>query len=250
MKAPQHELDHLNENERIAIYALLLLSQNPTNTQRITMPKVKKDSNIGKRKRESSSSSSFKTRKGKRASAAAAEIISSKDKELPIWMLRKIQEMGGTNVAVVFQKELYATDVKLSNCRLSIPESKILNFFLSEAERKWLDETTPTIEERKKRKEEREKEKNENVKKKKKMNTPLNSLAVKMIDSKGNIMEERFNIKKWTMEETVVYNLVTGWSTLVKSNGLKEGMKVQLWSFRVESHLWFALVNVDLPESS
>ncbi|XP_047334839.1 B3 domain-containing protein At3g25182-like [Impatiens glandulifera] len=150
-------------------------------------------------------------------------------------MIDKIQEMGGSDVAVVFQRELYDSDVKKTNNRLSMPLSKIKNF-LSEAERKWLDETTPTMEEKKRKN------------KKKRKRKLLNSLAVKMIDTNGNIVEEEMNVRKWTMgrnNETVIYNLVTGWNHLVKSNDLKEGMKVQLWSFRVLSQLWFALVRVE-----
>lgn len=38
------------------------------------------------------------------------------------------------------------------------------------------------------------------------------------------------------------YELTKGWSSVVRRNGLKVGSKVQLWAFRVESELCFALV--------
>ncbi|XP_047335064.1 B3 domain-containing protein At3g25182-like [Impatiens glandulifera] len=237
MKPPLHEIDDgIDENDetiRLVVSALLSLGGNPTDSQSITMPSPPKVKNK-KRKLELSPFEKM-MRKRKRASAAAAEIIDSKDAQLPTWMIGKIQEMGGSDVEIVFQRELYDSDVKKTNNRLSMPLSKIKNF-LSEAERKWLDETTPTMEEKKRKN------------KKKRKRKLLNSLGVKMIDTNGNIVEEEMNVRKWTMgrnNETVIYNLVTGWNHLVKSNDLKEGMKVQLWSFRVLSQLWFALIRVE-----
>lgn len=59
-----------------------------------------------------------------------------------------------------------------------------------------------------------------------------------------SLREYNLRLKQWDMKKCSVYNLLSGWSQVVRDNNLQIHSKVQLWSFRLQSHLCFALVKV------
>ncbi|MBA0771225.1 hypothetical protein Gotri_019719 [Gossypium trilobum] len=53
--------------------------------------------------------------------------------------------------------------------------------------------------------------------------------------------ETEINFKWWDMRKNSMYVITTSWNSIVKNNRLKVEDVVQLWSFRVNSTLYFAL---------
>ncbi|KAG5628058.1 hypothetical protein H5410_013276 [Solanum commersonii] len=59
----------------------------------------------------------------------------------------------------------------------------------------------------------------------------------------------QINLRKWTMNKnngktSSSYVLVKHWNDVTKRNGLESGMKMQLWAFRKDENLCFALVKI------
>ncbi|KAK0608727.1 hypothetical protein LWI29_035095 [Acer saccharum] len=124
----------------------------------------------------------------------------------------EIDKLNGTDVMLVGEKAMTATDMDNHQGRFSIPRGKVrTHAFLRE-------EDNPT----------------EGVK------CSLIQPCLQVITDLG--------FKKWTMNTTFSYTLIKKWNSVAcnEENGLQTGCVVQLWSFRVGSNLWFALVNLDL----
>ncbi|KAK1562069.1 hypothetical protein Q3G72_005730 [Acer saccharum] len=124
----------------------------------------------------------------------------------------EIDKLNGTDVMLVGEKAMTATDMDNHQGRFSIPRGKVrTHAFLRE-------EDNPT----------------EGVK------CSLIQPCLQVITDLG--------FKKWTMNTTFSYTLIKKWNSVGcnEENGLQTGCVVQLWSFRVGSNLWFALVNLDL----
>ncbi|KAL5100493.1 hypothetical protein RYX36_004820, partial [Vicia faba] len=128
--------------------------------------------------------------------------------------------MGGDEVKFVIEKELTNSDVTQTNGRLSIPKGKIKECFLTPAEELYLDY-----------------ERNKQEK--------IAGIYVSLLDHDLNLWDEMC-LKKWKMETAEVYNITDGWNELVADNKWKKGQKVlvQLWSFRRNHKLYFALVKL------
>ncbi|KAK1562940.1 hypothetical protein Q3G72_019578 [Acer saccharum] len=124
----------------------------------------------------------------------------------------EIDKLNGTDVMLVGEKAMTATDMDNHQGRFSIPRGKVrTHAFLRK-------EDNPT----------------EGVK------CSLIQPCLQVITDLG--------FKKWTMNTTFSYTLIKKWNSVASNeeNGLQTGCVVQLWSFRVGSNLWFALVNLDL----
>ncbi|KAL5100494.1 hypothetical protein RYX36_004821 [Vicia faba] len=149
---------------------------------------------------------------------------SSNKAELPLAFKEKIEQMGGDEVKFVIEKELTNSDVTQINGRLSIPKGKIKEGFLTPAEESYLDY------ERNKQEE-------------------IAGIYVSLLDHDLNLWDEMC-LKKWKMETAEVYNITDGWNELVADNKLKKCQKVlvQLWSFRRNHKLYFALVKLSKDE--
>ncbi|KAL5100503.1 hypothetical protein RYX36_004830 [Vicia faba] len=63
-------------------------------------------------------------------------------------------------------------------------------------------------------------------------------------------IEQMGGDEKWKMETAEVYNITDGWNELVSDNKWKKGQKVlvQLWSFRRNHKLYFALIKLSKDE--
>ncbi|CAH2058315.1 unnamed protein product [Thlaspi arvense] len=147
--------------------------------------------------------------------------------ELPERFKKKIMEMGGTEETLIFKRELTKTDVDKGQSHLSIPLSSLLS----------LDFLTSD-----------EKEKIENRIK----GDREGGLTVEVIDPRLEVwelkmrrcdMEKKKKTKNGKRGKTSsLYLLAYKWNHVVKANSLREGNKLQLWSFRSQQKLCLALV--------
>lgn len=154
-----------------------------------------------------------------RTAASASQVIVARP-EIPERFKNKIEEMGGSKVVRVIQKQLFSCDTTNQNNRLSIPFKQIENNFLEPEEKQWVVDREKPIE------------------------------NVKLIEPCLNKVTE-VTLKKWKMSSTTL-NLITTWHKEVvcnAANQLQIGSTVQLYAFRLahnNNELCFALVNLDL----
>lgn len=135
-----------------------------------------------------------------------------------------IDTKKGTDLKIVIQKKLTESDVKQDQNRFMMPLNKIRNEFIEEHEEELL---------------------------KQREGKDLKPLVVNIIEPSDVFRESSINLKRWEMDKsktgakpTVIYVLNKTWHTLLVNNGIGVGDTVQLWAFRVEKKLNFALVNV------
>ncbi|KAM7269040.1 hypothetical protein ACFE04_024537 [Oxalis oulophora] len=134
--------------------------------------------------------------------------------ELPLRFKNKIDQLKGFDVKLVIQKRLYKSDIEDNNGRFSIPLKQIRNDFLTTDDIELLDKQNSA------------------------------GVKVELLDPCLDMTD--MYLKKWKMGNIFVYNLLTGWKSVVRKieNGLFMGVEVQLWSFRSDNKLCFALVNL------
>ncbi|XP_057488207.1 B3 domain-containing protein At3g25182-like [Actinidia eriantha] len=145
--------------------------------------------------------------------------------QLPANFRAKIEGLNGSEIVLVFQKKLFDSDVNKGQCRLLMPHKQIKTHgFLTLEERDGLNKIEGRIQHK----------------------------EVLLIDPSCQ-KEWVVSLKIWEMGKSnnhhvnYMYSLGKNWYKIVQSNGLKTGMTVQLWAFRVESNLRFALVKVGTP---
>ncbi|KAI8569197.1 hypothetical protein RHMOL_Rhmol02G0260200 [Rhododendron molle] len=152
--------------------------------------------------------------------------------DLPAEFKERIQNLGGTEATLVLQKELTATDMSTSHTRLSLPRGKLKDKkFLDKAflatrpsgklkDKKFLDKAFSATRQ------------NGNV---------VAKMSARLIVENGK--EHEIDIRQWNMNKGT-YCMVKGWNEVVSEHKLRAKWVVQLWSFRVEEKLWFALVKL------
>ncbi|GFY96903.1 hypothetical protein Acr_11g0012090 [Actinidia rufa] len=146
---------------------------------------------------------------------------------LPANFKERIQGLNGSDLVLVIQKPLFATDVSKNHYRLSMPFNQIKNQFLSRNEKDALM--------------------NQN-------GVGVPEMEVFLIEPSCQ-KETKMNLKIWAMHKgpkckakvSYMYSLGKHWNEVVSGNGLEEGMTVQVWAFRVDGNLGFALVRVEAP---
>ncbi|GFZ16723.1 hypothetical protein Acr_25g0011320 [Actinidia rufa] len=145
--------------------------------------------------------------------------------QLPAHFRANIEGLNGSEIVLVFQKKLFDSDVSKGQCRLLMPHKQIKTHgFLTPEERDSLNKIGERIQHK----------------------------EVRLIDPSCQ-KEWVVSLKIWEMGKSnnhhvnYMYSLGKNWYKIVQSNGLKTGMIVQLWAFRVESNLRFALVKVGTP---
>ncbi|KAK6775526.1 hypothetical protein RDI58_026527 [Solanum bulbocastanum] len=153
----------------------------------------------------------------------ARAVVVAPPAELSIEFKNLITVNGGSleSAILVIEKALFETDVKAAEGRFSIPQKQMSNQFLKPEEEKLLNgrnEANKMCE--------------------------MNVMLIEPSHQKGEI-----NLRKWTMNKnngkaSSSYVLVKHWNDVVRRNGLRNGMKMQLWAFRKGETLCFALVNV------
>ncbi|XP_031126779.1 B3 domain-containing protein At3g25182-like [Ipomoea triloba] len=118
---------------------------------------------------------------------------------------------------LVIQKPLRETDVSNHHNRMSIPAKHIRETFLTEEEELKLcmrDE--------------------KNVES---MDVPLITPTMEM----AKVSLRRWPMNKQSGPPSISYVLTSTWNKIKEQNGLKSGMKVQLWAIRIDGVLCFAL---------
>ncbi|KAK7245548.1 hypothetical protein RIF29_40395 [Crotalaria pallida] len=164
---------------------------------------------------ESSSSKTKKKQKKSVTRPQAVEVeVEAEPSVLPQEFMDRINEMGGTEITLVFSKVLYTTDLTKQANRLLMSFRKIKNAaFLREGE---LQEI------------------------KAKMEVPLIQPSLELT----NITLTLWDMAKSNGTTNYYYALITNWKKVVDANELKENDKVEVWSFRVQEELHLALVKV------
>ncbi|XVF71354.1 hypothetical protein PTKIN_Ptkin12aG0030300 [Pterospermum kingtungense] len=132
--------------------------------------------------------------------------------DLPERLKKMIKDMGGTDVKLIIQKPLYRTDLSMSHGRLSIPINQVQVEFLTPEEKILVNDK--------------------------------NSEGIKVSVIDPSLKTRRLFFRRWYMRSCSVYALRTEWKSVLRDNDLKVNDVIQVWSFRVESKLCFALVLV------
>ncbi|PON42206.1 B3 domain-containing protein [Parasponia andersonii] len=154
--------------------------------------------------------------------------------DLPIDFKDRIRALGGTDFHFIIQKEIWPSDVSKNNNRFSIPEGQVgpPDEFLRQDEKERMKEREAGD------------------------GTKIKGLQVLLFtdnilddhrngNSTNNLNQCRLSLKQWKMGSNFPYNLVSGWFKVVEDNNIAQHDVVQLWSFRIQSQLCFALVKVD-----
>ncbi|PIN12161.1 hypothetical protein CDL12_15235 [Handroanthus impetiginosus] len=113
------------------------------------------------------------------------------------------------SVVLVTQKELTGTDVSTGHCKLSVRYNQVRNNFLKPSEVGELDKEKGRVE---------------------------------AILFQPCSEECKISLRNWKSNSE--YALVHNWKEVCSRNGLKEGIQIQLWSFRRNNGLCFALVRL------
>ncbi|XVE85303.1 hypothetical protein DITRI_Ditri17bG0081000 [Diplodiscus trichospermus] len=123
-----------------------------------------------------------------------------------------VEKMGGSDWVLVIQKQIFFSDVNPAASRFSMPFLHLKTHeFLSKTEVKDLED---------------------------------NKAFKVCLLLEPSMKETQLKFKRWNMKTSSNYVLNDGWNSVVRNNGLEINDIVQLWSFRVESALHFALVKV------
>ncbi|XP_057418268.1 B3 domain-containing protein At2g24670-like [Lotus japonicus] len=138
------------------------------------------------------------------------KIASENVQDLPVEIRNRIAELNGTNTQFLMSKKLYNTDVNANNNRLSLPENSIKYEFLNEAEKECTREGV--------------------------------GLDVTVLDP--CLREHPLVLKKWKMKSVFVYNLIKNWNKVASENKFKKDHELQIWSFKVNTKLYFVLNKV------
>ncbi|KAK7309211.1 hypothetical protein RJT34_05751 [Clitoria ternatea] len=143
-------------------------------------------------------------------------VFKSTSSDLPIKFKNHINELNGYDVKFVMEKALSVTDVNKNNSRLSIPPKETKCKFLTEAEYASLDTRKETG----------------------------GVYAMQVVVFDPCLREFTSELKKWNMKTTSILNLTKNWFEIVKANNFKINHVLQLWSFRVDTKLYFLLNKV------
>ncbi|KAG5068038.1 hypothetical protein JHK85_000415 [Glycine max] len=135
--------------------------------------------------------------------------------DLPVQFKNRVTELSGHDLKYLMHKRLFCSDVRPNNNRL-MPMNEIMCEFLTQDEIEKLDERNGS-----------------NGKGR------LVGLEVTVLDP--CLREFSLALKKWSMQRTDTYNLVTNWNRIVFINEFEEGHELQIWSFRVDNKLYLLL---------
>ncbi|XP_049394662.1 B3 domain-containing protein At3g25182-like [Solanum stenotomum] len=165
--------------------------------------------------------SGVKKRKINHTVEAVAPPVVILNRELSIEFKNQMFIGGSVESAkLVIEKILFDTDVNPAEGRLSIPQKQMTNRFLNTGEEQLLNTRN---------------------------GAKMSEMNVSLIEPSRQVVQ--INLRKWTMNKnngktSSSYVLVKHWNDVTKRNGLKSGMKMQLWAFRKDENLCFALVKV------
>ncbi|XP_071708955.1 B3 domain-containing protein At2g32645-like [Rutidosis leptorrhynchoides] len=127
-------------------------------------------------------------------------------------------EMNGSEINVLIQKHIIESDTRSYVNRLNIPMNQVLTHdFLTEDEKRYLD--------------------------------MHKEIEVQLVGPNLQMYEESMDFKVWSMSSSKNYVLKRCWFDFWEKNkvDLQEGELIQVWSFRVEDRLCFAIACVNKP---
>ncbi|PWA89055.1 B3 domain-containing protein, DNA-binding pseudobarrel domain protein [Artemisia annua] len=130
-------------------------------------------------------------------------------------------DMNGYDMQLVIQKVLYSSDVSRCQNRLNMPFKQLeTHDFLTDDEIRMVEE-----------------EEGPGVK-------------VRLVGPNLRMYEEPIWLKTWKMSSTKNYVFKTNWSNFVDANKayLKAETNIQVWSFRIDEQLCFAIACVERPD--
>ncbi|CAI9112738.1 OLC1v1013225C1 [Oldenlandia corymbosa var. corymbosa] len=169
-------------------------------------------------------------------------------RELPEEVMEKIREKaraGGAGddddlkLILVTEKNLTKSDIDKNQNRFSVPKSKLRNKFLTEPEDLYLKEHL------KGNSGEEEEEEDANSAENNKSNH-TNFFTVPIIEPSDTVAD--ISLRRWNVgTSSKPYILNGNWNQIVKTNSLRIGLRVQLWSFRIlgKLNLAFAIFRDD-----
>lgn len=129
-------------------------------------------------------------------------------------------EMNGSDIHLVIQKRLFSSDVSRNHNRLNMPIKQLMTTdFLREEEKRFLAISKE------------------------------NEIKVPLVGPKLRTYEQLMGFKTWRMVSTKNYVLKTNWFKFLEENkhDLKKGELIQVWSFRINNQLCFAVACVNKP---
>ncbi|XP_047943136.1 putative B3 domain-containing protein At3g49610 [Salvia hispanica] len=170
----------------------------------------------------------FKIEKPSFSDAKRRKIIHNNERPpLPEEFKIAIEEMSrgaDAPAKLVIQKQLYGTDLSSGHNRLSIPMNQIADDFLTEGEKEHLRGYDSTS------------------KKKKYLDVKVVGPS---LSASETVKFSRWDMAKKDGGKTSSSYVINGkWNAIVAKNKLRIGVVVQLWCFRVDRELCFALVRL------
>lgn len=131
-------------------------------------------------------------------------------------------EQNGTNIMLVIQKKLFASDLAGNQNRLTMPYNQLQTIdFLTEQERDYLL-------------------------------TDKSEIDVSLLGPTFQMFHKSMKLVRWAINSTTSYILRTEWNNFVKENksDLKQGAIIQVWSYRKEDQNkpCFAIAVVKKPD--
>ena len=128
------------------------------------------------------------------------------------------EKISGSDMKLVIEKTLYASDLKRSQNRLNMPFTQVQTHdFLTPEEKQVIDIKT--------------------------------ALKVQIMGPNLQMREKPLSLRIWNMSRARNYVLTSNWCDFVEENKnvLKENTTIQVWSFRKDEKLCFAVICVDKP---
>ncbi|GKA82129.1 B3 domain-containing protein, DNA-binding pseudobarrel domain protein [Tanacetum coccineum] len=176
--------------------------------------KSKKLKGGAKRKRSSRDDQDGKKKKVKKVTGR--EIVSN---EVITEYLKFIDEVKGSDMKLVIQKTLFQSDLKRSQNRLNMPFKQVeTHDFLTDEEIRFLGSKIGN-----------------------------DGIEVRLVGPNLQMFMKPMRLTIWNMSGNKNYVLKTNWCDFVEANKmvLKERATIQVWSFRKDEQLCFAVVRVD-----
>ena len=138
--------------------------------------------------------------------------------DLPTQFRDKINELQGSDLKLVIQKQLSETDMKSHFARLSLPNGQLRVDFLSQVHQMILQQRQANG------------------------NGRYRGLEVPLIEPQ--LVESTITVKKWKLGSSTSYTLGSQWQQVANDNGLQVGNIIQIWSFKVDQRPHLALVKL------
>ncbi|KAK8652467.1 hypothetical protein V6N13_126499 [Hibiscus sabdariffa] len=205
------------ETTFITLFGIYCIQESQADQQvsctNLPQPCPKKPEDL-KRRWESSESSSPK--KPKKRDTCRPGLHQPAVPDLAETVKEIIQGMEGSGEKLILQKKLYSTDLSDHHGRLSLPLNQVMAEFLTDEEKNVLGQGSKRS---------------------------IEALVIEPGLKKRNMKLKRWEMKKKNGKpSSVMYVFTSGWNSVVRDNDLKEGDVMQIWSFRANAKLCFALV--------